>query len=178
MKILKKVLAALGILIALILIAALFMKKDYALEREITINKPRQEVFDYVKYLKNQNYFSTWNMVDPKMKQTFTGTDGAPGFISAWESDVLGNGEQEIKKIVEGERFETELRFKGLFASVSPAYITTESVSDNQTKVKWGISGHMAYPINFMQVFVSMDEMIGTEYAKSLANLKVILEKQ
>jgi len=91
MKILKKVLAALGILIALILIAALFMKKDYSLEREITINKPRQEVFNYVKYLKNQNYFSTWNMVDPKMKQTFTGTDGAPGFISAWESDMLGN---------------------------------------------------------------------------------------
>lgn len=178
MKILKKVLAALGILIALILIAALFMKKDYALEREITINKPRQEVFDYVKYLKNQNYFSTWNMVDPKMKQTFTGTDGAPGFISAWESDMLGNGEQEIKKIVEGERFETELRFKGLFASVAPAYITTESVSDTQTKVKWGMSGHMAYPINFMQVFVSMDEMIGTEYAKSLVNLKGILEKQ
>ena len=91
MKILKKVLAALGILIALILIAALFMKKDYSLEREITINKPRQEVFNYVKYLKNQNYFSTWNMVDPKMKQTFTGTDGALGFISAWESDMLGN---------------------------------------------------------------------------------------
>ncbi|MFN0034397.1 MAG: SRPBCC family protein [Saprospiraceae bacterium] len=178
MKILKKILVALGILIAIPLIVALFMSKDYKVAREITINKPKQEVFDYVKYLKNQNNYSTWNMMDPKMKQTYTGTDGAVGFVSAWESEVMGNGEQEIKKITEGERIDAELRFKGMFASTSPAFMTTEAVSDSTTKVKMGMSGHMAYPMNFMQVFMSMEEMIGTEYEKSLANLKGILEKQ
>lgn len=178
MKLFKKILIGLGILIAIPLIAALFMAKDFALEREITINAPKQIVFDYVKLLKNQNNFSTWNLMDPKIKMSYRGTDGEPGFVSAWESDVVGSGEQEIKKITEGERVDTELRFKGMGASVSPGYLSTEALSETQTKVKWGMSGHMAYPMNFLQVIMRMDKMIGTEYEKSLANLKVILEKQ
>lgn len=178
MKMLKKILTGLAILIAIPLVAALFMSKDYALEREITINRPKQEVFDYIKLLKNQNQYSTWNMMDPEMKQSYSGVDGEPGFVAAWESKMVGNGEQEIKKVVNGERLETELRFKGMFGSTSPAYMSTETVSDTQTKVKWGMSGRMSYPLNFMQVFMSMDKMIGSEYAKSLNNLKGILEKQ
>lgn len=177
MKILKKILIGLGILIAIPLILALFVKKEYAVSRQVTINKPKQEVFDYIKLLKNQNNYSTWTMMDPNMKTTFRGTDGAPGFVSSWESKQMGNGEQEIKKITEGERIDTELRFGGTFPSVSPAYMTTEAVSDSQTKVTWAMSGRMSYPFNFMQLFLSMDDMIGTEYQKSLENLKAILEK-
>ncbi len=177
MKILKTILVVLAILIAIPLVIALFLKKDYALEREITINKPKQEVFDYVKLLKNQNNYSTWNMMDPNMTQSYQGTDGTVGFISAWESKKMGNGEQEIKQITDGDRIDTELRFKGMMGSSSPVYMTTEALSDTQTKVKWGMSGRMNYPMNFMQVFVSMDNMIGDEYAKSLANLKGVLEK-
>ena len=178
MKLLKKILIVLGIIIAIPLLVALFMSKDYSVEREITINKPKQEVFDYVKYQKNHNAYSTWDMMDPNMKHTYTGTDGTPGFVTAWESDMMGDGEQEIKKITEGERIDAELRFKGLFGSVAPAFMTTESVNDSVTKVKMAMSGHMVYPMNFMQVFMSMEEMIGTEYEKSLKNLKGILEKQ
>lgn len=177
MKILKTVLIVLAILIAIPLVIALFLRKDYALEREIIINKPKQEVFDYVKLLKNQNDYSTWNMMDPSMTHSYQGSDGTVGFVSAWESKQMGNGEQEIKQITDGERVDTELRFKGMMASTSPAYMTTEALSDTQTKVKWGMSGHMTYPMNFMQVFMSMDKMIGDEYAKSLSNLKSIMEK-
>jgi hypothetical protein len=178
MKILKKILIVLGVLLAIPLIGGLFMSKTYKIDKEISINQPKQVVFDYVKYLKNQNNYSTWNMMDPKMKQSFTGTDGTVGFVSAWESDMLGNGEQEIKKITEGERIDSELRFKGFFGSTSPAYMSTEAVSDSVTKVKWVMEGNMSYPMNFMQVFMSMEDMIGTEYEKSLQNLKGILEKQ
>lgn len=178
MNILKKILIGLGILLCIPLILGLFMSSDYTLEREIVINKPKQEVFDYIKYLKNQNNFSTFAMMDPKMKTSYQGTDGEPGFVSAWESDMMGNGEQVITKITEGERFETELHFKGMFGSTAPAYISTEAMSDSSTKVKWGMSGHMAYPLNAMQIFMSMDDMIGKEYEQSLVNLKGILERQ
>ena len=101
MKMLMKILIASAILIAIPLIVALFVKKDYAVEREITINKPKQEVFDYVKLLKNQDNYSIWATMDPNMKKTYRGTDGTVGFVSAWESkvDSVGVGEQEIKKI-------------------------------------------------------------------------------
>jgi len=90
MKPLKMIFVALGILIAIPLIAALFMEKDYVIEREVTIQKPRQMVFEYLKYLKNQNNWSTWNRMDPNMKHTYRGTDGNVGFVAAWESDKMG----------------------------------------------------------------------------------------
>lgn len=138
MRILKTILIAVGILIAVPLIVALFAKKDYEVEREITIDKPKEEVFDYVKFLKNQDNYSKWATMDPEMKKTYRGTDGTVGFVSAWESDNkdVGIGEQEIKKITEGERIDFELRFFEPFESTEPAYMTTESVSENQTKVK------------------------------------------
>lgn len=180
MKILKWILIAIGVLIAISLIVALFVKKDYLVEREIIISKPISEVFEYLKLLKNQDNFSKWATMDPNMKKTYSGTDGTVGFISAWESsnDDVGVGEQEIKKITEGERIDFEIRFLKPFESTAPAYMITEAVNENQTKVKWGFDGHMNYPMNLMMVFMNMEKMIGEDLSTGLANLKTILEKK
>jgi hypothetical protein len=122
--------------------------------------------------------FSVQYQYDPKMKMRFEGQDGEVGSISIWESNMMDNGEQEITKITEGERIDAELRFKGAFDSVSLSYLTTASVADIQTMVKWGMSGKMSYPMNLMGLVFSMDNMIGDEYQKSLAQLKGILEQQ
>jgi len=178
MKILKIILIAVGILIAIPLIVSLFVKKDYEVEREITIDKPKEEVFDYVIFLKNQDNYSKWATMDPDMKKTYSGTDGTVGFVSAWESDNkdVGKGEQEIMKITEGERIDFELRFFEPFESTEPAYMTTESVSQNQTKVKWGFNGHMDYPMNIMMLFMDFEKMIGDDLDTGLKNLKSELE--
>ncbi|WP_257666269.1 SRPBCC family protein [Parapedobacter tibetensis] len=179
MKALKIILTVIVILVAIPLIVALFIKKDYAVEREVTINKPKQEVFDYVKYLKNQDNYSKWASMDPNMKKSYRGTDGTVGFVSAWEGNKdVGKGEQEIKKIAEGERIDYELHFIEPWESISPSYMATERVSENQTKVKWGFSGRMDYPMNIMLVFMDMDDMIGDDLSSGLASLKRILENQ
>lgn len=179
MRILKKILIALAILVSVFLIVALFVKKDYAVEREITINKPKQEVFGYVKLLKNQDHYSKWATMDLNMTKTYRGTDGTVGFVAAWQSkiDSVGVGEQEIKGIIEGERIDFELRFIEPFEATEPAFMTTEVVSENQTKVKWGFSGHMDYPMNLMMLFVDFEKMIGDDLQTGLNNLKTELEK-
>jgi len=179
MKIVKYILIALAVLIAIPLVVALFTKKQYAVVREITIDKPKQEVFDYIKYLKNQNNYSKWATMDPDMKKTYRGTDGTVGFVSAWESkkDDVGVGEQEIKKITEGERIDWELRFKVPFEATENAYMTTEAVTETQTLVKWGFDGHMAYPMNLMLLFMDFEKMIGGDLETGLKNLKGVLEK-
>lgn len=179
MKIVKKILLGLVILIAIPFIVALFVAKEYAVEREININKPKTEVFDYIKHLKNQDTYSKWNNMDPNMKKEYRGTDGEVGFVSAWDSDNedVGAGEQEIKKITEGERIDFELRFLKPFEATEPAYMITEVVSDVETKVKWGFSGKMPYPMNIMMLFMNMEEMIGADLEEGLKNLKVVLEK-
>ncbi len=178
MRILKKVLIALGVLIAIPLILAAFTKKEYAVEKEVTINKSKQEVFDYIKSLKNQEKFSKWASMDPDMERTYSGTDGTVGFVAGWKSDNpdVGVGEQEIISIKNGERIDFELRFMEPFEASDKAYMTTESVGNNQTKVKWGFNGRMDYPMNFMMVFMDMEEMIGNDFAIGLENLKGNLE--
>ncbi len=180
MKILKWILIVILILIAIPLIVALFVKKDYLVEREITINKPKQEVFDFIKYLKNQPQFSKWAKMDPNAKMEYRGTDGTIGAVSTWDSQEknVGKGEQEIKKIAEGDRIDYELRFIKPFASTATAYMSTEATPDNQTKVKWGFAGKMPYPMNIMRLFMNMDKMIGDDLNVGLTNLKTLLEQK
>ncbi len=176
MNIFIKILIGIGALITLLLIVALFVKKEYTIEREITINKPRTEVFNYVKHLKNQDNYSKWVMQDPEMKKEFRGTDGTVG-VYAWDSNKknAGKGEQEIKGIKEGERVDVEVRFQRPFQGIATAPIITEGMSVNQTKVKWAMKGESKYPLNFMNLF--MDNMLGKDLEESLTNLKTILEK-
>jgi len=175
----KKVLLVIVILIAIPFVIALFTKKDYAVIREVTISKPKSEVFAYIKMLRNQDNFSKWAQMDPAMKKTYRGTDGTVGFVSAWDSDKkdVGAGEQEIKKITEGERVDFELRFLKPFESTEQAYMTTESASENETKVTWGFNGHMAYPMNIMMLFMDFEKMIGDDLQTGLNNLKTVMEK-
>src|SRR5689334_11190874 len=112
MNILITILLVLAGIITLLLIVALFMKKDHYVKREIMINAPRQKVFDYVRLLKNQDSFNKHAMVDPGRIKEFKGTDGTVGYIYFWKGDKkAGEGEKEIKNIVEGKRIETEIRF-------------------------------------------------------------------
>lgn len=179
MKILKIVLIVIIAIIAVPLIAAIFMKKDYAVVRSTTINKPKQEVFEYIKALKNQDNFSVWANIDKGMKKEYRGTDGTVGFVSAWESQnkEVGKGEQEIIAIAEGEKIDYELRFIEPFEAKDHAYMATEAVSDSVTTVKWGFDGKMDYPMNIMLAMMDMETMLGTQLQTGLDNLKKELEK-
>src|SRR5688572_289288 len=179
MKVLKKVLLAIAILIGLVLITAIFVKKNMHAERVITINKSKAEVYGYIKYLKNQNTYSKWATMDPNMRTDFRGTDATVGFVSAWESDKddVGKGEQEIKAIKEGERIDYELRFMEPMESKATAYMITEAAGESQTKVKWGFDGRVNYPFNIMCLFMDMEKMVGDDFETGLQRLKTNLEK-
>jgi uncharacterized protein YndB with AHSA1/START domain len=175
---LKKIVLALAAIIALPLIAALFLKTHYSVVRSITIERPNAQVFDYIKHLKNQDNFSKWAMMDPDMKKTYRGEDGMAGFVSAWASENpdVGVGEQEIIKITPNERVDFELRFLSPFEATEPAYMTTKPVSDTSTQVDWGFSGHMDYPMNLMLAVMDFETMIGNDLQEGLNNLKQVLE--
>lgn len=179
MKVIGKVLLGIVIAIVLILLIGLFTKKEYTVERSIVINKPKQEVFNYIKLVKNHLNYNKWWRMDPNVKATFTGTDGTPGFIAAWDSEMkeAGKGEQEIKTVQEGEYTDCEIRFIKPFEGLAYTKMSTEAVTDAQTRVTWRFNGKMKYPMNIMLWFMSMDKMLGTELDASLANLKALLEK-
>jgi hypothetical protein len=166
-------------IIALLLIIALFTKKEYALQRDIIIKKPQSVVFDYVRHLKNQDYFSKWVMTDPHMKKTFKGTDGTVGFVYAWDSKnkQAGAGEQEIIEIKEGEKINIEVRFLRPLSGLAYIPFITKSISEQETKLTWGMSSKMKYPMNIMLLVMNIEKVLGNDLQVSLENLKTILEK-
>jgi len=179
MKILKYSLIVIAILVALVLLLAFFSPNRYSVEREVNIKKSKQEVFDYIVLLKNQDNFSVWANMDTEMKKTYKGEDGKVGFVSAWESqkDDVGKGEQEILKIVGNERIEYELRFIEPFEANDLAYMQLTEVSATETNIKWGFKGEMAFPMNIFLLFMDMEKQLGGDLQKGLDNLKSVLEK-
>ncbi len=175
---LKKLSIIVAVIIAIPFFAALFIKQEYSVVTSVEINRPVAEVFDYVKYLKNQDKFSVWAQIDPSMEKTYQGVDGTVGFVSAWRSDneEVGVGEQEIIKIDEGKRIDFELRFIAPFEATEPAYMTTEAVGNETTKVSWGFHGSMNYPMNLMFLFIDFETMIEKDLSQGLMNLKSLLE--
>lgn len=174
MKILKRILLTLLIVIAIPLIIALFLPNAYSSESEIVINKPKQQVFDYIKMVKNQDHFGKWQLSDPEMKTEEEGVDGTVGYKYSWDSEKLGKGAQVITNIVEGERMESDMFFFNFNDDAHHAYIITEEQSENQTLVKWGIKGESPYPFNFLSLFSNMD----ADFKIGLENLKEIIESQ
>ena len=179
MKILKRIFLFILAIVAIALITALFVSKELKSEREIVINKPKQQVFDYIKLIKNQDNYSKWNRMDPGMKKTYTGNDGSVGFSYAWDSekDSVGKGSQTITAIKEGERVDCDLHFLKPFDSKAKTYLTTTAINDSTTKVTWGFDSEMPYPFNLMKLFKNMEKMVGDDFGTGLSNLKTVLEK-
>ena len=167
------------LIIAIPLTLAALLTNDYSIERETTINRPGQTVFDYIKYLKNAGTYNKWVMMDPNLRKDFKGTDGAPGFVYYWDSDNknVGKGEQEIKAIREGKRIDYEIRFLKPFVNTSYAHITTVQVQPNQTKVTWVFNGKRNYPMKIFHLLFNLKKMLGNDLQTSLGNLKTVLEK-
>lgn len=180
MKYLKYTLIGIIAAIGAVLIVGLFAPKAFVVTRSTTIQAPKDSVFAYIKFLKNQDNFSVWAAMDPTMKKSYRGTDGSVGFVSAWEStnEDVGTGEQEIVYIQPGDSIAYSLRFIKPFEATNQAYLKTTATENNATQITWGISGATPYPFNVMMLFMDMDKQIGNDFEKGLNNLKGILEQR
>ena len=183
MNIVLIILGIIGALTCALLVIGLFSRKSYTIERSVTILKPVNEVFEYIRFLKNQDHYNKWVMMDPAMKKDFSGVDGTTGFIYAWDgNNKAGAGEQEIKNIEHGKRVDMEVRFKRPFKGIAHASIETGSVIDantyrDATELQWVFSSELKYPANIFLLLMNVEKTLGRDIEVSLANLKTILEK-
>jgi uncharacterized protein YndB with AHSA1/START domain len=171
------ILGSIAGLFALILLIAAVTKKEYTVQRSVVINRPKEQVYDYLRHLKNQDRYSKWVMRDPNMKKTYTGTDGEVGFIYAWDGNKhAGAGEQEITRLVPNELVNAEIRFIRPFAAVAQTPFVIEGDGDD-TKVTWSMSSSMKYPTNIMLLMMNMNKLLGKDMEESLEMLKKQLEE-
>ena len=164
-------------IIGLILILALLAPKTYDVSRSIVIEQPTDKVFKVLRSLQEQDKWSPWGKRDPNMHKEYRGTDGEVGSVSYWRGNKeVGEGEQEITKIIDGERIEGELRFLKPWKSESDCYFETKDTGSDATEVTWGFSGKNKFPFSIMMLFMSMDKMVGKDFEQGLSTLKSMLE--
>ena len=161
-----------------IIVLGYYLKNDYVIVREIIINKPKQDVFNYIKLLRNQNEYSYYNRKDPQTVKSYEGIDGQVGFKYIWSSKInsIGSGTQTITKIIEGSALHCDIKFNKPLELHSKAEIGLESVGENQTKVTWTFTSHYKFPLNVIIYCVNLEKLIGTDIASSLITLKEKLE--
>jgi len=175
MKALKMVVFGLILLVVLLLVIALFVPKNFAYEKSITIIAPIDSVWVYTSSLSGLDRWSPWNDHDPKMKKEMTGIDGTLGAKQSWESKIVGSGSQTITKIEKPTLFETELVFYEPNESHGKAFVKL-ATKGTLTKVTWGMTGHMPYPFNIMNLFMNMEKNMGQDWNKGLSKLRDLSE--
>lgn len=177
---LKKILIGLGVLVALVLVAGAILPKDFEVEREITINKPKSAVFEYLKYMKNNAEWSPWVKADPNIAIELAGSeDGKIGAVYNWRGNKdVGVGSQTIAGMIEGDRIDYDLHFREPFENTAKAALITSAASDSSTTVKWWMKGQSPFPMNVMCFLFNGKKMVGGEFEKGLASLKTIMESK
>ena len=167
------------ILVVVIIVLGLIAPKDYQVERTITIDSPKELVFDQVKYWRNWQAWSPWAETDPMMTSTVEGVDGTEGSSYIWTGDPEGSGTGEMTNtgIKDLEEIAYHLRFIEPWESESDGYVRI-SEEDGKTTAAWGFYGKNPFPWNIMTLFKSMDTMIGKDFDRGLVLLKGICEDQ
>jgi hypothetical protein len=148
------------------------------IEKSIVINRGSRFVFDYLRFTKNQDNFSVWNMNDPNMKKNYEGSDGTVGFIYRWDSDMknVGAGKQEITGIEEGKSIDYTITFSRPMQNTGKSIFRVTASGENSTSVIWIFDSPSKFPMSlFSPIF---KRMLGKDLEKSLTNLKTILEKE
>lgn len=153
-------------------------KKDYDISRTVMINRPKAEVYAYIRQLQKQPLWMPWFLNDPKVVIKFKGIDGKEGAASYWKGNNKVEGIQKITKVREGKVIETQLLILRPYKSLSLNYIGVKEIEPDRTKMVWGLKGVHRFPASVMMLFYGMDRAIGKDFEAGLYNLKTILERK
>lgn len=176
MKGLKIGAAVLAAAVAVVLGLASRRPDSFRVERRVVVSAPAARVFPLVNDLRRQQEWSPWDKKDPAMRRAHGGAPNGKGATYEWEGNSeVGAGRMEIVESVPNERVAMDLHFLKPFEARNVAELRLEP-KDGGTEVAWSISGPMPFVSKFMCLFMDMDEMIGGDFEKGLADLKALAE--
>lgn len=175
MRALKTLLIILLAVVVLAVILGLVGPKHSHLERDVVIAAPPAVVWDHVNTLKKQNEWSPFLAMDPGMKVSYDGADGAVGSKSSWAGGRSGKGEQVITMVDTGKQLAVDLHFTEPFESEANGNISLTPAGDS-TKVTWSFDSENGFVSRIFYVFKDMDAMLGPVFAGGLAQLKQLCE--
>ena len=172
---LKTILIAVVAALALLLIYAATQPDSFRVERSIRINAQPDKVFALINDLHGFNTWNPFNKKDPAIKGGYSGAASGKGATYSWQSEKVGVGSMEIVDTAPPAKLTMKLDFVKPFEAHNIAEFTLTPEGD-ATQVTWAMHGPSPYVSKLMQVFFSMDKIVGKDFEDGLANLKVLAE--
>jgi uncharacterized protein YndB with AHSA1/START domain len=176
-----KTLAIIGVVVVVaiagILLYAATKPDSFRVQRTVLINAPSDKVFPLINDMKAWTAWSPYEKKDPAMKRTYGAVTAGKGATYAWDGDKnVGQGSMEIvesspRKIV------LKLDFLKPFEAHNTGEFVLEPKGDS-TSVTWAIYGPSPYMSKVVGTFMNIDDMIGRDFEKGLADLKAAAEKK
>jgi Polyketide cyclase / dehydrase and lipid transport len=166
------------IAIVVVLILAAMKPSTFVVERSVTINSSPEKIALLINDFHNWNAWSPWAKLDPTMKTTYSGPTSGVGSVYEWEGNSkVGKGRMEMR-VVQPLKTSIKLDFLKPFEGHNTADFVLQPEGSTATRVTWVMYGPLTFiPGKLMSVFTTMDNMIGDDFQRGLANLKVAAEK-
>ena len=173
---LKIVLIVVVVAIVAILVLAALRPDSFSVERTTTIKAPPERIFPFINDFHQWAAWSPWDKLDPALKRTFNGPASGKGTQYAWEGNSkVGSGSMEITESAPPGKIVIKLDFIKPFEGHNITEFTLVPGGE-MTTVTWVMHGPSPYISKIMQLFFSMDKMVGGQFAEGLANLKAAAE--
>lgn len=173
---LKTIVVAVVAAVLMILIYAATKPDRFHVERSIDIKSPPGKIFALINDFRQWDAWTPYNK-DPAMKKTYGGNAGGMGATYAWEGNKeVGKGDISITESEPSSRIALNLHMIEPFEARNHVVFALRPVGDTTT-VSWIMEGSQTYFVKIMDIFFSMDKMIGRDFEAGLARLKTLAEK-
>ena len=152
-------------------------KKEFDISRTVVINRPKEEVFNFVRQLKKEKLWMPWFEKDFKGVLKYKGEDGKADAMLYWKGHKhFYEGTQKIVKINQGKIIETRFLLVKPLRFVLLEYKGLKEIDENKTKMVWGIRGGLVFPFSVMALLHPVDKAYGPDLEAGLKKIKTILE--
>ncbi|HEY5331788.1 MAG TPA: SRPBCC family protein [Acidobacteriaceae bacterium] len=170
------IVTTLAVIIIAFLVVASRQPDVFRVERSTAISAPLEEVFVEVNDFRKWQKWSPFAEYDPEMKITYTGAASGEGAEYAWTGNSkAGQGRMTILESRPSELIRIRLEFTRPFAATNTAEFTFDA-DGNQTLVTWAMIGKNNFMFKAMHTVMNMDKMVGGDFARGLAKLKLVVE--
>src|SRR5882762_7391728 len=174
---LKKIAIGVAVVVAAVLGFAMTKPDSFHVQRTMKIKAPPEKIFPLINDFHSWSSWSPWEKLDPTMKRTNSGAAMGQGAVYEWEGNSkVGMGRMEITEASAPSKVTIKLDFLKPIEGHNIAEFTLEPQGDS-TNVTWAMYGPARFITKIMQVFISMDSLLGKEFDTGLANLKSAAEK-
>ena len=169
------ILIVLVVVIARLVIIVSVQSSEFTVSRSTSIAAPATSVFPLVNDLHQWEHWSPWAKMDPNMQQSYEGAPAGVGAIYNWTGKKTGAGRMTIRESRPNQLVKIQLDFLKPFRATNTAEFTFQP-DGNQTAVTWSMYGKKNFIAKAMHLVVSMDTIVGGQFAEGLAQIKSLAE--